>query len=356
LNRRRAALAPWLLLAVPWVGACERAPGSGGSAGPSLDAPAASDAAFGTVGDFALVERGGRTITRADLAGRVWICDFFFTTCTGPCPLMGASMHALQQRLACTGVQLVSFSVDPERDTPEALRTYADALGADPERWWFLTGDEETIYRLCRESFALSVERAAPEQFVLGRQIAHATNLIVVDGEGRVRGYYDGQGGDGIERAAARARYLAGARPCSPLPEVNASLNALAAVLLLAGLVAIRSGRRATHGVVMRTAFVVSSAFLACYLYYHFAVTAVVGPTRFRGTGWTRPAYLALLLSHTSLAVVTVPLVLRTLWLAHRERWAAHRRLARWTWPIWMYVSVTGVLVYLALYRWQPSS
>ena len=75
---------------------------------------------------------------------------------------------------------------------------------------------------------------------------------------------------------------------------------------------------------------------------------------RFRGAGALKVAYLAMLASHVVLAVAIVPLVLRTLWLAHRERWEAHRRIARWTWPLWMYVSVTGVLVYLALYVWNP--
>jgi uncharacterized membrane protein YozB (DUF420 family) len=138
-----------------------------------------------------------------------------------------------------------------------------------------------------------------------------------------------------------------------PLPAVNALLNGLAAILLVSGLAAIKSGRRQLHARLMRSAFVVSAAFLACYLYYHFAV-ARGRPTRFNGQGLARSGYLALLLSHTLLAIVNLPLVLRTLWLARAERWEAHKRLARWTFPIWLYVSVTGVLVYLALYHWNP--
>ena len=104
----------------------------------------------------------------------------------------------------------------------------------------------------------------------------------------------------------------------------------------------------------MRAAFVVSAAFLASYLYYHFAVA---GGRRRASTARAgrRRAYLALLLAHTVLAAVNLPMVLRTLWLAHQERWEAHRRLARWTFPIWMYVSVTGVLVYLVLYHLNPA-
>ena len=137
------------------------------------------------------------------------------------------------------------------------------------------------------------------------------------------------------------------------LPAVNATLNGMAAVLLMAGLLAIKSGQRELHKRLMLSAFAVSTAFLACYLYYHFAI-ARGQPTRFNATGLAKGAYLALLLSHTVLAVVNLPMVLRTLWLAHRQRWEAHRRLARWTFPIWLYVSVTGVLVYVVLYHLNP--
>lgn len=137
------------------------------------------------------------------------------------------------------------------------------------------------------------------------------------------------------------------------LPAVNAALNATSAVLLVAGLLAIRAGRRERHAALMRAAFATSALFLACYLYYHIAVAAGQ-PTRYRGIGWRRTAYLALLLSHTVLALVNLPMVLRTLWLAHRERWEAHARLARRTFPIWLYVSVTGVAVYVVLYHFNP--
>lgn len=340
--------------------ACDGAPGRGGSAGDSLSAPPHSEASFGEVGPFELVERDGRGVTRADLEGRVWVCDFFFTTCSGPCPRMSANMRELQDRLAGTDVLLVSFSVDPAHDTPEVLREYADRLDADPARWWFLTGPEGEVDRLCLDSFSLALSRIPRTPENVGFHVAHSTKFMVVDEAGRIRGYYEGEDGSGLDLAAARARALERARlgttrPDTPLPAVNASLNATAAVLLALGYAAIRRGRREAHKRLMVSATVVSAAFLACYLYYHFVVTAEVGPTRFQGTGWTRGAYLALLLSHTLLAVVNLPMVLRTLWLAHRERWDAHRRLARWTFPIWMYVSVTGVLVYLALYQWSPS-
>jgi uncharacterized membrane protein YozB (DUF420 family) len=139
------------------------------------------------------------------------------------------------------------------------------------------------------------------------------------------------------------------------LPELNASLNALATVLLVLGWIAIRGGRRERHGLLMRLAFGVSALFLCGYLTYHFAVVPEVGHTEFRGEGSWRTLYYALLLSHVLLAVVNLPMVLRTLWLAHREDWERHRFWARRTFPVWLYVSVTGVLVYLSLYVWNPA-
>ncbi len=135
------------------------------------------------------------------------------------------------------------------------------------------------------------------------------------------------------------------------LPLQNAWLNGTSAVLLVAGLVAIKADRRILHEWLMKAAFVASAAFLAGYLYYHFVVQRTMP---FNRTGLVHTAYLVMLASHVLLAVVNLPLVLRVLWLAHKERWIEHKKLAKITFPIWLYVSVTGVLVYLALYTWNP--
>ena len=135
--------------------------------------------------------------------------------------------------------------------------------------------------------------------------------------------------------------------PLAMLPTINASLNATSAILLLAGFCCIRLGHWRAHAGCMMSACVVSLAFLASYLYYH----AHVGSVRFLGTGAARPLYFAVLISHTILAVVIVPLVIRTLILALRRRVAEHRAMARWTFPLWLYVAVTGVLVYWMLYH-----
>ena len=136
------------------------------------------------------------------------------------------------------------------------------------------------------------------------------------------------------------------------LPAVNASLNGLSAVFLTAGFIFIRRKNKLAHRNCMLAAFSVSVIFLVCYLAYHTYMAVVLhqGPTRFVNPAWFRPIYLAILLTHTVLAAVIVPLILITLNRAWRERFDAHKKIARWTWPLWMYVSVTGVVVYWLLY------
>jgi uncharacterized membrane protein YozB (DUF420 family) len=136
----------------------------------------------------------------------------------------------------------------------------------------------------------------------------------------------------------------------SQLPALNAALNGSCALLLAAGFVSIKKKNIALHNILMRAAFAVSVLFLISYLIYHYQA----GSTKFQGQGWIRPVYFSILLSHTILATLIVPLVLRTIYLALRQRFEDHRRWARWTWPLWMYVSVTGVTIYWMLYqlRW----
>ncbi len=131
------------------------------------------------------------------------------------------------------------------------------------------------------------------------------------------------------------------------LPTLNAFLNATSAVLLLVGWTLIRRGNRGAHRRVMTAAFVCSALFLVSYLAYH----AQVGSVRFPGTGGVRRLYLGILLTHTVLAAAVAPMAVTAFVLASKGRFATHRRLARWTLPIWLYVSVTGVVVYVMLYR-----
>lgn len=138
------------------------------------------------------------------------------------------------------------------------------------------------------------------------------------------------------------------------LPALNATMNAGCFVCLCAGLYLVKRGRLTAHARAMLGATVFGAAFLVGYLYYHLVVQPVLGPTRFHGTGWTRPAYFVLLVTHVVLAGANVPLVVVTLWHAWRRNWVRHKRIAKVTFPVWLYVSVTGILVYFVLYHWNP--
>jgi uncharacterized membrane protein YozB (DUF420 family) len=136
------------------------------------------------------------------------------------------------------------------------------------------------------------------------------------------------------------------------LPAVNATLNGLSAVFLALGFIFIKTGRKTAHRNCMLSAFCISVVFLICYLTYHtyLAIVLKQGPTRFLNPAWFRPIYLAILTTHTILAAVIVPMILVTLHRAWRGRFDRHKKIARWTWPLWMYVSITGVVVYWLLY------
>jgi putative membrane protein len=140
----------------------------------------------------------------------------------------------------------------------------------------------------------------------------------------------------------------------SDLPAINASLNGLATVFICAGLWFIKRERKQAHIASMIAALIASTAFLACYLTYHFLKAGVV--TKFTHPGWPKTLYFVILGTHTPLAVLVLPLIIITVMRALQARYDAHRRWAKWAAPIWLYVSVTGVLVYLMLYVWFPPS
>ncbi len=142
------------------------------------------------------------------------------------------------------------------------------------------------------------------------------------------------------------------------LPLINAILNSCSALLLLAGYVAIKREQKERHKRCMVAALITSTLFLTCYVIYHVGMQRVYGSahTRFVDPAWFRPWYLALLASHLLLAIAIVPMVLMTVYHAIRGNFEKHRKIARWTWPCWMYVSVTGVVIYLLLYRIFPQT
>lgn len=135
------------------------------------------------------------------------------------------------------------------------------------------------------------------------------------------------------------------------LPAINASLNALSTLFLTAGFIFIKRRRTTAHRNCMIAALTTSTIFLGCYLYYHFTVEVV---TKFVNPAWFRPIYIGLLISHVLLAVAILPLIAMTLTRAVKQRYELHKKIARWTWPLWMYVSVTGVLIYFLLYQIFP--
>lgn len=133
------------------------------------------------VPEFALLDQNGQTVTRDDLRGKIWIADFIFTRCQGPCPLMTGRMLEVQRALAKTpDVKLVSVTVDPSHDTPEVLKAYAEANQADPDRWKFLTGDPQVIRKLVTEGFMQHLDEESGDP-------VHGTMFLVVDGNGMVR-------------------------------------------------------------------------------------------------------------------------------------------------------------------------
>ncbi|MBA4187890.1 MAG: hypothetical protein C0467_07715 [Planctomycetaceae bacterium] len=142
---------------------------------------------------FSLTERSGRTVTDKDLRGSVWVASFIFTRCSGPCPAVSSTIGRLQKELKDeAGVKFVTFTVDPARDDLKTLQDYANARGADPERWLFLTGDETTIHKILRETFKQAVGRNTDPATKPGDEFSHSTRLMVVDRNGVIRGVYAG--------------------------------------------------------------------------------------------------------------------------------------------------------------------
>jgi len=158
---------------------------------------------YGTVPAFTLTNQNGQAFGSEQLKGKVWIASFIFTTCRGPCPMISSRMADMQKPLSKTDVHLVSFTVDPETDTPEVLRDYAARLHADPAHWDFLTGTQDDIHSLSQNGFKLSAMEGGEDRFV------HATRAVLVDRKGTIRGYYDMLAADTVTKLVADASKLA---------------------------------------------------------------------------------------------------------------------------------------------------
>ena len=164
---------------------------------------------YSTVPSFQLVNQNGQAFGSAQLAGKIWIADFIYTTCPGPCPMISSRMSELQKPLEKTDVHLVSFSVDPEKDTPEVLRGYAEKLQAELARWDFLTGPKSTIYKLSHDGFKLAVSDGIDAEGIP----VHSTRMVLVDRHGKIRGYYDAAEADAMTKLLADTNHLLREQP-----------------------------------------------------------------------------------------------------------------------------------------------
>ena len=324
------------------------------------------------LGSFQLVERSGRQVSDADLADRVCIVSFIFTRCQLSCPRITSVMKSLQPRLEGSDVLLVSLSVDPEHDTPDVLAEYARRFEADPERWWFLTGSRRLIYDLIQRRFKLSVmENPAAETDNKAESIAHSDRLALVD-RGRVVGLFDSNDSTalGIACRAGKTpiapRLDSGFAHCQRQPQ-----RALRSVS--PGRMELHSTRRCRSRVSRpdqresrRVRLGAPGSPRARSYRLHGTRGAHVGdlpgflpglplPRGKHAVSRPRPDSLALLyrldIAHRPGHPGVVPLVFLTLLRALQRDFSRHRLIAATTFPIWVYVSVTGVLIYLMLYH-----
>ncbi len=163
--------------------------------------------------EFSLTERSGRTVGRADLLGKVWVVGFIFTRCSGPCPIVTTSMHRLQGAFGAPDLadaRLLTLTVDPEFDTREVLADYARSVGADPARWWFLTGPKADVHGLIEKSFLMAIREVSEPGVAVGESIIHSTRLAIVDRRGRVRRIVSGTDPAEVETVPGIVRELLG--------------------------------------------------------------------------------------------------------------------------------------------------
>jgi protein SCO1 len=308
------------------------------------------------IGDFLLQESSGDFFRPGDLKGKVWVVQFFYPGCNF-CSKNTPTMQELQKTYrGQADVRLVSIALNG--DSAETLRAFADDHGAEPGQWLFLTGPADKVHGIIRDRFADTVYRKNDP--TPGDQIAHSMRLFLIDARGNAAGYVVGTeegAAEALKPEIDRLRVLARLERPIPirgeqLPWFNALLNSACTVLLLSGWILIRLGFQTLHKIVMLLALAVSMIFLSSYLFYHFVVLEAQ-PMRFSGEGTVRYVYFAILLSHTILAITVAPLALFITVQGLRNALASHKRVARWTLPIWLYVSVTGVVVYWMLYRAQ---
>ena len=321
-------------------------------------APASLTTEVGPIEPFKLTDQDDKVfkfgmgeLSEQPIHGKVWIAHFFYTACTQGCEKTTAMMDRLQQRFrGKKDIALVSISVNPELDSWAVLAELAQAHEAEKGQWFFLTGPQDKVYGIVKNSFKFGVERFPDEK--PSEQVTHTFNVAVIDRDGNMVGYVDAtQMPDNFEPLVARIRQIAGERYV--LPAINSLLNGTSAVLLVLGYLAILRRQETLHKAAMLSALCVSAAFLALYLYFHFAIQHGEA-TRFAGPLWVAIFYYVILFTHTVLAMTVAPLAFYVTYQGLRDDRRRHVAVARWTFPIWLYVSVTGVVVYVMLYQMYP--
>ena len=337
------------------------------------------------VKEFSFTDRTGKTITNEDLKGKPFVCDFIFTRCLDTCPIITKKMRELADELEGKGIQFVSFTVDPKHDTVEVLDQYAQTRDADRDYWYFLTGNRSELYELIRSSFLVAVV----ENFnsVQGYEFAHSERFFHVDETGKILGSYYAIDNEQFlalkkvlkEDLPTPKRYQffhtkkihdepkkaetlpdgkvekSGIAPpwVKKMPLVNTTLNGFAGFLLIIGVLAIKMKMPEVHKKIMLAAFGVSVAFLICYLSYHFGLHYYTGESskKYEGAGLIRYVYYSILITHVILAAFVPVLAIITIHKGIRKNWRSHHKWAKVTFPVWLYVSITGVIIYLMLYR-----
>ena len=376
--------------------------------------------------DFVLFESMGQTVSLKDMAGKRWLANFIFTRCAGPCPMMTRDISELHRQVGKSNpdFRFVTFTVDPEHDTLDVLKKYAETFRADQERWKFVTGGEAEILDLIRGGFMQYVQPNLGESRTPGFEVAHSNRAVLVNENGipvasfvmtvpadvaKLRRIIEGKedfpepgpgltfsvssgdntpvpltlvptdnldaedtpakenGGEetpadnrnSVETPQSKNHKIDERLPswAANMPSINAGLNSACIVLLCSGLAAIKSGNRIRHRNLMIVSFAVSVAFLICYLTYHEVLYRFTGyrGRAFEGSTLATRLYFSILIPHVILAAIVPILALRVFYLAFKERWPEHRRLAKITLPIWLFVSITGVVIYGMLYHWPWS-
>lgn len=345
-----------------------------------------------SVGDFKLVDQAGNPVTPETLKGKPWVANFIFSRCVTHCPLTCKLMMEMNDRLPDVDFRLVTITVDPEHDDVQQMASVAEIWGSKPERWIFATGEPDEVWKLIREGFKVSAWENAGTNRMPGMEFAHDNHLIHVDENGKILGrYHSGVPHEMatlekvlkgkietpeehrpavIEALAAQKKAVEefekqqAADPLAKLPSwarrlpaTNAMLNALATLMLITGFTAIKAGMKNLHKKLMLYSFGVSVAFLVAYLTYHYALHHYAGirGKPFEGTGTIRSVYFTILISHVVLAalvpILAIVTIVKGLKAEKHGNWQSHKRWAKVTFPIWLYVSVTGVIIYWMLYQ-----